>query len=602
VLWFAIPFYQKGIASLKNGNLNMFTLLCLGIAIPYAYSLCSLLTNTFITRQLLMNHNVFFESSAVIGTLAWLGQYLEALARVQSSGSLKELMALAPNTATILLPDQSEKTIAISEISAHMKVVVKPGERIPVDGAVISGVSTVDESMLTGEYLPTTKLPGNEVSAGTLNKNGSLTIDTEKVGEDTRLAQIVALVGQAQRSRVPAQQLADKISACFVPLVLAIAAITYFAWLAHGDDISQSVLAGVAVLVVACPCALGLATPMAIVVGAGRAARAGVLFKEARALQLLSHADIVILDKTGTLTLGAPSVLSIVAMEGINPDLLLAIAASVEQKSEHVLARAIVQEAKGKNLTLLPCLDFEAVPGLGVKAVVDGKKIAIGSARFLKECGITIPREQEENGKNSLIFVAIDEAFAGLAKVGDELRPSARAAIDFLHAQGIRTIIASGDSETAVRESATALGVTEIFAGLAPAEKTALVKTLQAKKNTVVMVGDGINDAPALAQADVGIALSSGTDVAIGTADIVIISGDIAGVVRAYKLSKAMMANVAQNLALAFAYNIIAIPIASGVLIPVLRVMVDPMIAAAAMSISSVTVILNALRLRALRL
>jgi Cu+-exporting ATPase len=601
VLWSALPFFRRGWSSIVNRNLNMFTLLSLGIGIPYMFSAVSLLAVTFIFPQGAEQHVVYFESAAVIATLAWVGQLLEARARSRSSGAVRELVGLMPATACVIAANGAEEIVLVSDMSLPAKVRVRPGERVPVDGSVIDGVSSVDESMLTGEPLPVLKQSGNQVCAGTINGNGSLVIQAERLGSDTLLSQIVQLVSQAQRTRVPIQQLADKVAAVFVPVVVLIALSTLASWLFAGVGVSQALSAAVTVLVVACPCALGLATPMSIVVAAGRAAKAGVLFKEARSLQLLAEIDTLVVDKTGTLTQGAPRLVNTVTVN-MSKHELLALAASLESQSEHPLAAAVVTANADNGAVTVPCEGFVSTPGGGVAGMVSERMVAVGSAAYLESFGIDcsgVPASTSASPGTS-VFVAVDGNCEGRLDFADEIRSNAAASLAALRRNGIRVVMATGDSQQAAQFIATALGITEVHAAMLPADKASLVKTLQSDGAKVAMAGDGINDAPALAQANVGIAMGTGTDIAIESADIVLVKGDVEGIVRAQKVSRAMVRNIAQNLALAFGYNLIAIPVATGMFAHVLGFAVDPMAAAVAMSVSSVLVIANALRLRSL--
>ena len=598
VLWVARPFFQKGWASVKKRSLNMFTLLSLGIAIPYVYSLASLIAVTFFIPRVPPDHMLYFESAAMIATLAWLGQLLEVKARTRSASAVRELVALAPSEATVLMPDGVETSVRVTDIAPHARVRVRPGERIPVDGRVVEGSSSVDESMLTGEPLPTLKQPGSWVSAGTMNSNGSLIIDAQRVGSETLLSQIVGLVSQGQRSRVPVQQLADKVASVFVPLVVSIAVITVGAWLATEGTLLQALSAGLAVLVVACPCALGLATPMSIVVAAGRGARAGVLFKEARSLQLLSRIDTLVIDKTGTLTLGKPRVVNIESANELGIANLIALAGSVEAHSEHPLAAAVLEACAEPAFALAACTDFSSTPGLGVQGRVDGRSVAVGSRTYLQGLGADACQPGMHDSAATSVFVAVDGKYEGRLDFADEVRPSSSLAVRELQSEGVRVILASGDNSRTARLVGTAIGIDEVHGGLLPADKAELVRQLQNQGAKVAMAGDGINDAPALAQADIGIALSSGTDIAIDTADIVLINSEVSGIVRARKLSRAMMRNIAQNLVLAFGYNLVAIPVAAGMLYPLIGFTINPIVAAAAMSVSSLFVVANALRLR----
>ncbi len=586
VLWVAQPFIHRGWQSVKNKALNMFTLLSLGIVIPYVYSVASLLT----TQML------YFESAAVITTLAWFGQLLEAKARVQSASAVKELVSLMPSEATVVLPDGSPLVMKINEIPVGAEVRVKPGERIPVDGVVLEGESHVDESMLTGEPAAVLKTSGSLVSAGTINSNGSLLVEVKHVGNDTLLAQIINLVAQAQRSKLPVQKLVDKVASVFVPVVVVVALLTFAIWLLNGMAVVQAMTMAVAVLVIACPCALGLATPMSVIVAAGRAAKAGVLFKDASSLEALSQINTLVIDKTGTLTEGKMGLVSVVPAGTLNEDELLTLAASVESHSEHPLAKAVLAaNAKRKGATLA-CKDFAATPGEGVSGKVDGRVITLGTKSFAG--GNT----QFDNSNGSEIYISIDGQCQGRLEFADKLRADAVKSIKELQRSGITVVLATGDKAETAQAIADAVGIKDVRAALLPADKAALVKELQAKGAVVAMAGDGINDAPALAQANIGIAMASGTGIAISSAGIVLLNSDISGIVRAHKISKAMLSNIAENLFLAFGYNVLAIPAAAGVLLPILGIALNPMIAAAAMSVSSVSVIANALRLRYLKL
>lgn len=602
VFWTARPFFEKGIASVRNRSLNMFTLLSLGIGIPYVYSLISLVSVTLFQSGGAADHMVYFESSAVIATLAWLGQVLEAKARQRSSSALRDLVALAPSEATVLLADGQESRISVKDIAPHAKVRVAPGERLAVDGRVVEGRSSVDESMLTGEAMPAAKEVGSTVTAGTVNGTGSLLVDVERVGAQTVLSQIIGLVSRAQRSRVPVQNLADKLAAIFVPAVLLVAAVTLGSWLWTGSGVIAALSAATSVLVIACPCALGLATPMSIVVAAGRAARAGVLFKEARSLQLLGRVNTVVVDKTGTLTEGKPEVVAVTPAAGFSEAELLAAAAAVETRSEHPLAKAILNACKGSGVAVPQCSDFRSQSGMGAMAVVNSKNVVVGNAVYMDSLGISLPVDALPFSAATSVLVAVDGRFAGSIECADKLRANAVESVRALQQAGLRVVLASGDREATVQAIASACGIETFYFQLLPADKAELIKKLQGEGARVAMAGDGINDAPALAQADVGIALASGTDIAMHTADVVLMNSDIAGIHRAIKLSRAMMTNIKQNLALAFAYNILAIPLAAGLLVPLAGILINPMVAAAFMSISSVSVVVNALRLRRLAL
>ncbi len=602
ITWVARPLFHRGWSSIKNRSLNMFTLLSFGIAIPYAYSLLSLIAVTFFFQQGASQHMAYFESSAVIATLAWLGQLLEAKSRIRSASAVRELVALMPTEATVILADGTEVSLPVSDIAVGAKIRVRPGERIAVDGRVLEGTSSVDESMLTGEPIPAVKQSASQVSAGTINGNGSLVVEAQQVGTDTLLSQIVGLVSQAQRSRIPVQQLVDKVAAIFVPAVLIVSLGTFAAWTYYGADLLTALSTAVAVLVVACPCALGLATPMSIVVAAGRGAKAGVLFKEARSLQLLAGIDILVIDKTGTLTQGKPELVKIVSAGRLTDDDLLGMALAVEHHSEHPLASAISAAGKTRALSPALCDGFQSVPGAGVTGRISGQIVVVGTQAYLKSFGVDLSGSPKGADGATSVFIAVDGKYEGRLDFADELRPTTETAVKELQQRGIRVVIATGDNEKSAATIANALGITDVHAALLPADKAALIKTLQSQGAKVAMAGDGINDAPALAQADVGIVMSSGTDIALHSADIVLVHADVRGIVRALKVSRAMLRNIAENLFLAFAYNVLAIPVAAGLLIPVIGFALNPMVAAAAMAFSSVAVIANALRLRNLPL
>ncbi|MBX9879714.1 MAG: cadmium-translocating P-type ATPase [Candidatus Obscuribacterales bacterium] len=588
VLWAAQPFIHRGWQSMKNKALNMFTLLSLGIVIPYLYSVYSLLAQAPI---------LYFESAAVITTLAWFGQLLEAKARVQSASAVKELVSLMPSEATVVLPDGSPLVMQLDQIPIGAEVRIKPGERIPVDGKVLEGESYVDESMLTGEPKPEPKSAGTLVSAGTLNGNGSLLVEVQHIGNDTLLAQIIALVSEALRSKLPVQKLVDKVASIFVPLVIAIAVLTFVGWVANGMPAVQAMTMAVAVLVIACPCALGLATPMSVIVAAGRAAKAGVLFKDASSLEALSHINTLVIDKTGTLTEGKMSLKEIATMGTIEENQLLALAAALEAHSEHPLANAVLTEQQQRNGAVLACDNFKIFAGEGVSGIVNGQEIKVGSKSFAG----TDTEDKSESDKTE-IFIRVDGKCQGKLHFTDKLRPDAVQSIKTLQKNGITVVLATGDKEGPAKAIAAEVDITDIRWGLMPADKGNLVKELQGKGLVVAMAGDGINDAPALAQANIGIAMATGTGVAVSSAGIVLLNSDIAGIVRAHKVSKAMLANIAENLFLAFGYNALAIPAAAGLLLPLTGIALNPMVAAAAMSLSSVSVIANALRLRGLKL
>jgi P-type Cu+ transporter len=584
----------------------MFTLLSLGIGLPYTYSLVLLFWLASTTYADSPSQPLYFESAAVIATLAWLGQLLEARARVRSSSAARELIELMPTDATVVLPDGTEKTVPVSDVAVNTKVRVKPGERVPVDGVTIDGASSINESMLTGEAMPVEKGIGSHVSAGTINGNGTLVVEAKRLGSATTLSQIVDMVSHAQRSRVPVQQLADRVAAVFVPVVLLIAVITVAVWYAAGDGLTHGLSAALAVLVVACPCALGLATPMSIIVATGRAARAGVLFKEARSLQLLASVNTLVIDKTGTLTVGTPRLVQTHSKGNMSVEELLPLVAALEARSEHPLAGAVVAASKDlKSLPVDSCRDFMSTPGGGVQGTVAERKVVVGTPEFLRQSGVEFDSVTSENTSFSVItsvFVAIDDVYQAQLDFADELRTGAADSVKQLASRGLKVVMATGDSEESARKVASALGISDYHARLLPGDKAALVRKLQQAGARVAMAGDGINDAPSLVQADVGISLASGTDIAVHSSDIVLVNNDIQSIVRAQKVSQAMLRNIKQNLVLAFAYNMLAIPLASGLLIPVIGFTLDPMVAAGAMSLSSVAVIVNALRLRELKL
>lgn len=589
VLWAAQPFIHRGWYSVKTLSLNMFTLLSLGITIPFLYSVFMLLTG---------NHShdmLYFESSAVIATLAWFGQLLEAKARVKSASAVKELVSLMPAEATVVLPDGSLTTMRIDAIPQGADVRLKPGERIPVDGKVLSGESYVDESMLSGEPAPVLKTIGTSVSAGTINSNGSLLVEVKQTGANTLLAQIIDLVSQAQRSKLPVQHLVDKVAAIFVPAVIAIAILTFLVWFLSGAELAKALIMAVSVLVVACPCALGLATPMSIIVASGRAAKAGVLFKDASSLETLSNANTLVIDKTGTLTEGKMSIVKVDTASTIAEAKLIQLAASVEAHSEHPLAQAIMSANKD---IVLPCADFKSTTGQGIEGTVEGKSIKLGTKDFAGNSQFESPISPTA----SQIYISIDGECAGRFQIADKLRTDAAESIRSLQNAGVTIVLATGDKIESAKAAADTVGITDMRASLMPADKANLVKELQSTGAIVAMAGDGINDAPALSQANIGIAMATGTGIAVDSADIVLLNSDIAAILRARKVSQAMLKNIAENLFLAFAYNLVAIPAATGVLLPIAGFALNPMIAAAAMSVSSVSVIANALRLKQLKL
>ena len=606
-LWGAWPFFARAVASLKHRSLNMFTLIGLGVSVAYGYSVLAALAPSLFPAALRGEAGeipVYFEAASVIVTLVLLGQVLELRARARTSGAIKELLGLAPKSARRLQDDGSEVDVPLEHVHVGDRLRVRPGEKIPVDALVLEGESHVEEAMLTGEPLPTHKVPGDRVVGGTLNGTGALIVRAEKVGSETLLARIVALVAEAQRSRAPVQKLADRVSAVFVPAVVGIAAVTFVLWALLGPEprFAHGLVNFVAVLIIACPCALGLATPMSILVATGSAARLGVLFRDAEAIERLASVDTLVVDKTGTLTEGRPKLVNVVAA-GVGEAELLRLAASVERSSEHPIANAIVAGAKERGLELGPVHAFASVTGGGVRGHVGEHQVAIGSAAFLASLGadaaeLVAQAETLRGDGQSVVFVALDGRASGLLSVADPLKETTAAALRTLRAGGLRVVMLTGDGQTSARAVARKLDLEEVFAELAPAEKEAKVRELQAAGRRVAMAGDGINDAPALARADVGIAMGTGTDVAMESAGVTLVKGDLRAIARARELSRATLRNIRQNLFFAFVYNALGVPIAAGVLYPAFGLLLSPMFAAAAMSVSSVSVIANALRLR----
>jgi P-type Cu+ transporter len=611
VLWGGWPFFQRGWASVVNRSTNMFTLIAMGTGIAYLYSLiASAFPQIFpaTMRVMAARPPVYFEAAAAITTLVLLGQVLELHARSRTGAAIRALLDLSPKTARILR-NGTEETITIEQVRPGDRLRVRPGEKVPVDGVLLEGSSVVNESMITGESLPIEKHTGSQVIGATVNGTGSFIMRAERVGSTTVLAQIVELVGKAQRSRAPIQRLADRVSAWFVPLVIAIALVTFLAWFLFGPQprLAHAVVNAVAVLIIACPCALGLATPIAIMVGTGRGAQAGVLIKNAEALELLEKIDTLVIDKTGTLTEGKPSVIEILPEPGVAEGELLRFVASLEQASEHPLAEAVVAAAGQRAITLAAVEQFSSFTGKGVTGKVDGHRVAVGNEVLLREQGSWdhIPGGRGKItaiAKRSLIFAAIDGQFAGSMVMADLIKSSAPASIRELKAQGIRLVMLTGDSRAVAEEIARRLGIDEFEAEVSPERKLEVMRRLQSEGRKVAMAGDGINDAPALAQADVGIAMGTGTDVAIESGGVTLVKGDLAGIVRARKLSRATMRNIRQNLFFAFLYNSLGVPIAAGVLYPFFGLLLSPIVAAAAMSFSSVSVITNSLRLRRIEL
>ncbi len=612
VLWCGAPFFQRGWASLVNRRLNMFTLIALGTGIAYAYSLVAALLPGIFPPSFRMPDGtvpVYFEPAAVIVTLVLLGQVLELRARAQTGGAIRALLDLAPKTARLVREDGGETEIALDRVVPGNRLRVRPGEKVPVDGVVLEGRSAIDESMLTGEPMPVAKAAGDQVTGATLNTTGSFIMRAERVGSETLLARIVQMVAEAQRSRAPIQALADTVSGWFVPAVILAAAITFVVWSIFGPApaIGFALVNAVAVLIVACPCALGLATPMSIMVGTGRGARAGVLARNAQALELMEKADTLIVDKTGTLTLGKPRLVEIVATGGVDENELLRLAASLERGSEHPLAAAIVKGAEERGLTFGTAVDFASQTGKGVTGSVDGRRVAIGNPALLASLEIdpgdlAIRADALRRDGQTVMLVAVDGAMAGLLAVADPVKDNAAEALAALRAEGLRLVMLTGDSRTTAEAVGRRLGIDEVVAEVLPDQKAQAVRDLQAQRHVVAMAGDGVNDAPALAQSDIGIAMGTGADIAMESAALTLVKGDLHGIVRARRLSRAIMRNIRQNLFFAFIFNGLAIPIAAGALYPAFGLLLNPMIASAAMSASSVLVISNALRLRTARL
>jgi len=608
VLWAGRPFFIRAWHSILHRRLNMFTLIGLGVAVAYGFSLVAALIPQVFPPSFRDPHGqvaVYFESAAIIVTLVLLGQVLELKARARTGAAIRALLGLAPKTARLIQENGVEVDVPLEAVRVGDRLRVRPGEKVPVDGVVVEGASNVDESMLTGEPAPVGKQPGDRVAAGTINGNGTLVIRAERVGAETLLAQIVRLVAEAQRSRAPVQRLADQVAGYFVPAVVAVAAVTFLVWSLWGPAprMAHAVVNAVAVLIIACPCALGLATPMSVMVAAGRGATLGVLFRNAEALERMCKVDTLVVDKTGTLTEGKPRLVSVSAAAGYDEARLLELVASVERASEHPLAAAITEGASARGLTLLPVEEFRSVPGKGVAARVNGLRVVVGNESWLAESGIEVEALAAEAGRRrargeTVLFAGADGRLAGLLGVADPIKAAAADAIRSLREEGIRIVMVTGDDPLTADAVARRLGIEEVFAGVSPERKAEVVRRLQQEGRVVAMAGDGINDAPALAQADVGIAMGTGTDVAMESADVTLIKGDLRGIVRARRLSRATMRNIKQNLFFAFVYNLLGVPVAAGVLYPFFGLLLSPVIAAAAMSFSSVSVVGNALRLR----
>ncbi|MGE0811373.1 MAG: heavy metal translocating P-type ATPase [Immundisolibacter sp.] len=611
VLWAGSFFFVRAWRSLRTGHLNMFTLIGLGVGVAYGYSLVAALVPGLFPAAFRGHHGlpeVYFEAAAAITALVILGQVLELRARSRTGAAIAALLGLAPRTARRLAADGSEQDVPLDTVQVGDRLRVRPGEKVPVDGLVLEGATAVDESMLTGEPLPVRKAAGDELIGATVNGTGALVMQARRVGADTLLAQIVRMVAEAQRSRAPIQKLADAVAGWFVPAVVAVALLTFgaWAWLGPPPALAYALVNAVAVLIIACPCALGLATPISIMVATGRGAGAGVLFRNAEAIEVLRDIDTLVVDKTGTLTEGHPDLVSVEAAAGFATDALLTLAASLERGSEHPLAAAIVRGAQARGARLVEATQFESLTGRGVRGLVAGRTVLLGNAALLADAGIA-PGEFEARADalrargQTVMWVAVDGALAGLLGVADPIKASTPAAIAALHAEGLRIVMLTGDNATTARAVAGELGIDEVVAGVLPDQKAAKVRELQAQHRKVAMAGDGINDAPALAAAEVGIAMGTGTDVAMESAGVTLVKGDLNGIVRARRLSRATMANIRQNLFFAFAYNTLGVPIAAGVLYPQFGLLLSPIIAAAAMSLSSVSVVGNALRLNRAR-
>ena len=609
VLWAGWPFFVRGWASVRTRNLNMFTLIAMGTGIAWLFSLVATLAPGIFPTSFRSDDgtvDVYFEAAAVITTLVLLGQVLELRAREQTSGAIKALLDLSPKTARRITDSGDDEEIPLDAVQRGDRLRVRPGEAVPVDGTVIDGRSAVDESLVTGESMPVTKTTGDPVIGGTINGSGALMMEAEKVGIDTMLSRIVAMVSEAQRSRAPIQRMADKVAGIFVPVVIVIAVIAFIVWGLVGPDpkLAHALVVAVAVLIIACPCALGLATPMSIMVGVGRGASLGVLIKNAEALERMEKVDTLVVDKTGTLTEGRPTVTDIVATGRHSQDDLLRFAAGVERASEHPLALAIVEAATTRSLDVPDVTDFDSPVGRGAQGVVDGHRVALGSATFLDSHGIdsTDVRETADHLRGdgaTVIYIGIDDQLAGLFAIADPIKATTPDALKTLRADGIHVVMLTGDNLVTAQAVAATLGIEQVEAEVLPDHKSDIVTRLRSQGHVVAMAGDGVNDAPALAAADVGIAMGTGTDVAIESAGVTLLQGDLTGIVRARNLSAKTMANIRQNLFFAFVYNALGIPIAAGVLYPVFGLLLSPIIAAAAMALSSVSVIGNALRLRA---
>ena len=612
VLWAGWPFFERAWASVVHRSLNMFSLIALGTGAAYLYSLvATFLPGIFPVGFRGMDGTVavYFEAAAVITVLVLLGQVLELRAREQTGGAIRALLNLAPKTARRLTSSNDDEEISVASVLVGDRLRVRPGDGVPVDGTVVEGSSAVDESMVTGESMPVVKQSGDRLIGGTVNGTGSLTMRADKIGSDTMLARIVAMVAEAQRSRAPIQRMADLVSSWFVPAVILVAVLAFIAWAVWGPApaLAYGLIAAVSVLIIACPCALGLATPMSIMVGVGKGAMGGVLIKSAEALERMEKVDTLVVDKTGTLTEGKPRVVAIIAAPGLSETTILPLAASLERSSEHPLAAAIVTAARDRSLPLRDATAFASVTGKGVSGSVDGHTVALGNARLMEELGVKLgsleaEAETQRQGGATALYLVVDGKPGGVIAIADPIKATTRAALDDLRADNIRIVMLTGDNRTTAEAVARTLDIDDVQADVLPEDKNSIVRRLRQEGRVVAMAGDGVNDAPALAEADVGIAMGTGTEVAIQSAGITLVKGDLAGIARARALSRATMRNIRQNLALAFVYNVAGIPIAAGVLYPSLGLLLSPIVAALAMALSSVSVIGNALRLRAARL
>jgi Cu+-exporting ATPase len=612
VLWGGLPFFQRGWDSIRNRSLNMFTLIALGTGMAFGYSLLATLVPSIIPSTMRSQEGVvpvYFEAAAVIVALVLLGQVMELRARSATSGAIRALLGLAPKTARRISKTGSEEDVPLEHVQVGDRLRVRPGERVPVDGVVVEGSSSVDESMITGEPIPVEKSAGAKVTGGTLNAVGGFVITAERVGRDTLLAQIVKMVAEAQRSRAPIQRLADRVAAWFVPVVVAAAVATAIVWGLAGPEprLAHALVNAVAVLIIACPCALGLATPMSIMVATGRGAGLGILIRKAEALETLARIDTIVVDKTGTLTEGKPRLASISPLPGTTEDVALGLAAGLERGSEHPLAAAILDAARERRIAIPSAQNFKSITGGGVRATIEGKHVTLGNSRFVTASGIDIEKLSADADRlrgegQTVVYLAVDGTAVATLGVSDPIKATTAEAIRSLHADGMKIIMLTGDSKLTAASVAKTLGLDDVIAEVVPDQKRTVVDQLRREGKVVAMAGDGVNDAPALAAADVGIAMGTGTDVAIQSAGITLVKGDLRGIVRARELSRATLRNIRQNLAFAFAYNLLGVPIAAGVLYPVFGLLLSPMIASAAMSLSSVSVITNALRLRSQRL